>query len=170
MKRKILFTLTTTFYILSTVLLGCATIKEMGKGFAGISTKVLEDKRKDALKKSFTLDYNSCYSKVKDILNKKGKESPIYAQDSRKKMIALYLSQTDTTPIGIFFTEETKNKTLIEVSSPSIYAKEFIAKNIFTGIDALLKPESWPEGRGLVSDNQSQRENKADVKEKTGNQ
>ncbi|MDP2043577.1 MAG: hypothetical protein Q8K15_00215, partial [Candidatus Omnitrophota bacterium] len=145
----------TVFCFLFSVLLGCATIKEVGKGFAGISTRVLEDKRKDALKKSFSLDYNSCYSKVKDILNEKGKESPIYAEDAGKKMIALYLSQTDTTPIGIFFTEEAKNKTLIEVSSPSIYAKEFIAKNIFSGIDVLLKLES--------------KENKTDVKEKTGN-
>lgn len=144
--------LASVFCLLFFVLSGCATIKEAGKGFAGISTKVLEDKRKDALKKSFTLDYHSCYSKVKDILNEKGKESPIYAQDSAKKMIAFYLSQTDTTPIGIFFTEEAKNKTLIEVSSPSIYAKEFIAKNIFTAIDALLRGE------------------KTDVEEKTGNQ
>ena len=152
---KNLFFPFSVFCFLFSVLSGCATIKEAGKGFAGISTRVLEDKRKDALKKSFGLDYNSCYSKVKDILNEKGKESPIYAEDSAKKMIALYLSQTDTTPVGIFFTEETKNKTLIEVSSPSIYAKEFIAKNIFSGIDALLKPES--------------KENKTDVKEKTGN-
>ena len=153
---KNLFFLFSVFCLLSSVLPGCAAIKEMGKGFAGVSTRVLEDKRKDALKKSFGLGYNSCYSKVKDILDEKGKESPIYAQDSAKKMIALYLSQTDTTPVGIFFTEEAKNKTLIEVSSPSIYAKEFIAKNIFSGIDALLKPKI--------------EENKTNVKEKTGNQ
>ena len=151
---KNLFFPFSVFCFLFSVLSGCATIKELGKGFAGVSTRVLEDKRKDALKKSFSLGYNSCYSKVKDILDEKGKEFPIYADDTKKKMIALYLSQTDTTPIGIFFTEEAKNKTLIEVSSPSIYAKEFIAKNIFTGIEALLKPKG----------------EKTDVKEKTGNQ
>jgi len=156
MKRNICFILTTAFYILSTVLFGCATVKEMGRGFAGISTKVLEDTRKDALKRSFPLGYDSCYAEVKKILGEKGKESYIYAQPPGKKMIAVYVSEADTTPVGIFFTVERKNKTLIEVSSPSVYAKEYIAKNIFTGIDELLKP--------------AQEENKPDVKEEINNQ
>jgi hypothetical protein len=141
MKKNTLFTLTTTFYILATVLSGCATVKEMGKGFIGVSTQVLEQKRKDALKKSFALDYKRCYLKVKDILNQKNKESNIYAQDSKEKFIAIYLSPSDTTPVGIFFTEEPGGNTLIEISSPSIYAKEEIANRIFTGIDELIKPK-----------------------------
>lgn len=168
MKRSNCFILTTVLCFLSTILFGCATVKEMGKGFAGISTKVLEDTRKDALKRSFPLAYDRSYAEVKKILGKKekkgkdGEESKevggpyIYAEDSGKKMIAVYVSESDTTPVGIFFTVERKNKTLIEVSSPSIYAKEYMAKNIFTGIDELLKPK--PE------------ENKPDVKEEINNQ
>ena len=152
MKRSKLFRLIVIFCVLSTVLLGCATVKEMGKGFVGISTKVLEDKRKDALKKSFLLEYPNCYAKVKEIL-KEGQGVSIYSEDSRKKMIAFYLSETDTTPVGIFFTEEAKDKTLIEVSSPSIYAKELVAKNIFTALDTLLKPKASPEGSGLGENN-----------------
>jgi len=113
---------------------GCATIKEASKGFAGVSTKVLEDKRKDALKKSFNLNYNDCYKYVKEKLAQKGKDgfSPyIYWEDAGKKLIAIYLSEQDTTPVGIFFTEESAASTLVEISSPSIYAKEEIAKNIF---------------------------------------
>lgn len=127
--------------LLSSVSLGCATVKEMGKGFIGVSTQVLEEKRKDALKKSFVLDYHGCYVKVKEILKgkEKEKESPIYAEDLQKKMLAIYFSQVDTAPVGIFFTVEAENKTLIEVSSPSIYAKEEIANRIFTGIDELIK-------------------------------
>ena len=134
--------------LLSVVLLGCTTVKEVAKGFAGVSTQVLEEKRKDALKKYFSIDYDSCYAKVKDILKEKVKENGnengpyIYGEDLQKKMIAIYLSETDTTPVGIFFTEERKGQILIEVSSPSIYAKEFIAKRIFTGIDILLKLNS----------------------------
>jgi len=134
MKKSSVFTLITTFYILSTILLGCATVKEMSKGFIGVSTQVLEEKRKDALKKSFALGYNDCYIKVKNILNLQGKESYIYAEDSKNKMIAIYLSPADTTPVGIFFTEETGPSTLIEISSPSIYAKEEIANRIFAGL------------------------------------
>lgn len=157
MKSNLRFILAVSGCLLSTVLLGCAAIKELGKGFAGVSTQVLEDKRKDALKKSFALGYNDCYTKVKGILNQKGKESYIYAEDPKKKMIAIYLSPADTTPIGIFFTEEAGTNTLIEISSPSIYAKEEMADRIFTGIDALRKPKVIEE-------------KKTDAKEKAINQ
>ena len=169
MKKNKSFLLVVIFYLISSVLTGCATVKEMGKGFIGVSTQVLEEKRKDALKKSFFLGYDACYVTVKEILkgNEKEEESPIYAEDAKKEMIAVYLTSTDTTPVGIFFTEEKKNKTLIEVSSPSIYAKEEIAKKIFTGIDELIKPKVGPGGSGLVSDSQNHKEKKIDVKEKT---
>jgi len=160
------FILITVSYFLITVLLGCATIKDLPKGIAGISTRVLEENRKDALRESFALGYNDCYAKVKDILVKntsvkdtldEGIGVPyIYSEDSRKKMIAIYLSETDTTPVGIFFTGESATSTLIEVSSPSIYAKEEIAKKIFSGIEALLKPAL-------------QKGEKIDVKEEAGN-
>jgi len=169
MKSNMRFILVISGCLLSTVLLGCATIKEMGKGFAGVSTQVLEDKRKDALKKSFALGYNDCYVKVKGILKTKDKESYIYAEDPKKKMIAIYVSQQDTTPVGIFFTEETGANTLIEISSPSIYAKEEIANRIFSGlVPASLSHK--PQGSGLATDSQSQKEKKADVKEKVINQ
>lgn len=145
--------------LLSAILLGCATVKEAAKGFAGISTRVLEEKRKEALKKSFALDYDSCYAKVKDILKEGGKEnegSPyVYAEDTKKKMLGIYLSEADTTPVGIFFSEEQKGFTVIEISSPSIYAKEYIAEKVFGGIDTLLKPKE---------------EKKADVKQDANNQ
>jgi len=156
--------------LLSTGLLGCATVKEMGKGFLGVSTQVLEEGRKDALKKSFAIEYKDCYVKVKDILakNMPAKNMPakdvstnevlapyIYSEDSQKKMIAIYLSQADTTPVGIFFTQESGASTLIEISSPSTYAKEEIANRIFSGL-APVSP--------------NQKEKKADVKEKVINQ
>ena len=150
------FILPGIFYLLITVLSGCAAIKEAGKGFAGVSTQVLEDKRKDALKKSFALKYNDCYLKVKDILKEKDKEAYIYSEDLNKKMLAIYLSSTDTTPVGIFFSEERGSNTLIEISSPSTYAKEEIANRIFSQIDKLIKPKVVQE-------------KKTDVKEETVN-
>jgi hypothetical protein len=107
-------------------LLGCAGIKEGIRGFWGISTKVLEDGRKDAVKKQFNYDFDACFKKVKETLKRNG--SYIYAEDLNKKMIAIYLSEEDTTPVGIFFEEIDANNTQIEVSSPSTYAKESIAK------------------------------------------
>ena len=48
---------------------GCGVwLKEGLRGVAGVSTKVLEDKLSGAATKEFNLDYNTVYSKTKDIL------------------------------------------------------------------------------------------------------
>jgi hypothetical protein len=155
MKRNSDFALIVTGCLAAFVFSGCAMVREMGKGFAGVSTKVLEDRRPEAIKKSFALDYSHCYLKVKEVLSRKGKAAYIYAEVPGEKLIAIYLSSTDTTPVGIFFTQETGGNTLIEISSPSTYAKEEIALRIFTGINELIKPVP--------------QENKANVKEKSVN-
>ncbi len=133
------------------LLSGCAAVQEAGRGFAGVSTRILEDKRKEALRESFPLDYNTCYARVKDILGEKvmmkqGEEeiescSYIYAEDPQQKMIAIYLSETDTTPVGIFFVEDGRGRTMVEISSPSTYAKENIAGRVFNGIREQLKTD-----------------------------
>ncbi len=152
MKRNACFALISICCLLSVLSAGCATVKETAKGLAGISTQVLEEKRKDALRESFAMDYDSCYAKVKSILKEKimvkedekevESQSWIYADDPEKKMIAIYLSEVDTTPVGIFFIDEGQARTLIEISSPSTYAKENIADRIFNGIKATLKPDN----------------------------
>ncbi|MFA5275289.1 MAG: hypothetical protein WC417_00110 [Candidatus Omnitrophota bacterium] len=114
-------------------LCGCAAFKENVRGLAGISTKVLEDKRNDALKVTLKHDYSSCYKRIMNVLSLN--ECYVYDTDPRKDLIALYISEEDTTPVGIFLTEIDKNTTLIEVSSPSIYAKETITKIVFTAFD-----------------------------------
>lgn len=116
------------FLILLSFIMGCATIQEAAKGTAGVSTKVLEEGRKEAIVKRFNYDYNTCYKKIKATLQKKG--SYIYAQSIKKHMIALYVSEDDTTPVGIFFKEIDANNTQIEVSSPSKFAKELIARKV----------------------------------------
>lgn len=110
-------------------LTGCARLKECAKGFAGISTKVLENSRKDALKDIVAHDFDTAYDKTKEILV--GREAYIYAQDRKKGMIAAYISKDDTTPVGIFLEVMDLDHTRIEVSSPSVYAKEFISALIF---------------------------------------
>lgn len=118
--------------LLFVILSGCATVKDIPKGFAGISTRILEDKRKEAITKQFNYDSDICYRKIKEVLSELG--TYIYAQDKRKKMIAIYLSESDTTPVGIFLTEIGEKLTHVEVSSPSTYAKEYIAPRLFVGL------------------------------------
>ncbi len=125
-----------TIILLAMVLSGCATIKDVPKGVAGISTKVLEDKRSSAITKNFNCDYNTGHAKIKEILIRTG--SYIYSDNKQKRMIAIYVSETDTTPVGIFFNEN--GQTLdIQVSSPSTYAKEYISSKIFASLEKSLK-------------------------------
>lgn len=112
---------------------GCATVIEGAKGFAGISTKVLEDKRQDALKKTFNHDYNACYNKTKEILKAIG--AYIYTENKKKNLIAVYVSSEDTTPVGLFFKSVDSSNTQVEISSLSTYAKELIAKKVFFGLE-----------------------------------
>lgn len=110
---------------------GCATVAENAKCIAGISTKTLEKNRKSAVIKTINHDYFICYTRSLDILKRIG--AYVYVQDIKKHMIAVYISEIDTTPVGLFFKEIDKDSTQVEVSSPSTYAKEFIAAKLVKG-------------------------------------
>ena len=110
---------------LAAAIAGCSTLMECGKGLVGISTKTLEDNRQSAITKQCEGNYQSCYNKTKEALV--AKVAYIYAEDTRKHLLAIYVSQEDTTPVGLFFSEVDPTHTRIEVSSPSSYAKELIA-------------------------------------------
>ncbi len=110
---------------------GCATPGELFKGFLGNSTKILEDTRKDAMIKVFDYDYETCYAKIEKRLKDMPKTS-IYVKD--KEMIAVYYTDPNTTPVGIFFKEIDPTHTQVEISSPGLAAKEWVASNIFSEI------------------------------------
>jgi hypothetical protein len=130
-----------------TLIMGCASFKETVKGFAGVSTKVLEDNRKTAVTRIFNHDYNACYNKMEEALKSIG--AYIYAKDKAKHMFAIYVSEKDTTPVGLFLKDIDKEHTQIEVSSPSSYAKEMIAAKFFPALElslALEKEEHKVQG------------------------
>lgn len=132
---------------------GCTTVAETAKGIAGVSTKILEEKRPGAIKKTFNCDYNTCYNKAKRILTNIG--TYIYSQSKKRQMIAVYVSQEDTTAVGIFFKSIDANNTQVEISSASTYAKEFIAGKLFSGLEKSL--------------NSQEEKGQADAKQETGN-
>jgi len=118
---------------------GCVSFKEAWKGFNGVSTKILEEQRPNAIKKTFAYNYNTCYNKVRAILVKS--DAYIYAKDPKSDLIAVYVSEEDTTPVGVFFKEIGPESTQVEVSSPSTYAKEHMAKIIFDALDLEIKAQ-----------------------------
>jgi len=111
---------------------GCASIKEALKGVAGVSTKELEAGRKSAIIKTFDYDYFTAFTKTLDAL--KEMSAYIYTQNIKKHMIAIYVSEQDTTPVGIFFKELSATSTQVEVSSPSTYSKEAISQKLFQAL------------------------------------
>lgn len=141
MKGIKIFSLFFIFCLLS----GCSGVKEVVKGFVGVSTKVLEDARQDSLKKDFKGDLATTHKKIRDILSYKG--AYVYRDDLTRNLIALYVSGTDTTPVGVFLTKIDKFNTQIEVSSPSTYGKEFIAGIIFGYLD---KPVDLKDKKGKI--------------------
>ena len=117
---------------------GCSVgFKEGLRGFAGVSTKVLEDNLQSAASKEFDLSYSETYSAALDIL--KEIKAYIYEVDNSKDLIAIYVSEQDTTPVGIFFKQVHKSRTRVLVSSPSTNAKELISGKIFTELEK-IKP------------------------------
>lgn len=127
-------TILKNFMIFAVFLLsGCAGVSESIKGFAGYPTRILEQNRGRAIVKTLDYDYFTAYTKITDIL--KWGNTHVYIQDIKKHLIALYVSEDDTTAVGIFFTEKSENQTQIEISSPSVYGKEVIAKKITLGLE-----------------------------------
>ena len=113
---------------------GCGVgLKESLRGVAGISTKILEDNLSSATSKEFNLDYDAAFSKAEKIIKEIG--GYIYAVDKSKNLIAIYVTESDTTPVGIFFKGLGNTKTRVLISSPSKFAKELIAGKIFSGLE-----------------------------------
>jgi len=111
-----------------TALAGCTCLCNSLKGFLAVSTKEIEHVRDKAIVKIVDYDYKSCYQQVEQRLIEIG--SYIYAK--RKDLIAVYISLTDTTPAGVFFKEIDKQKTQLEITSPSKDTKEYLAQKIFS--------------------------------------
>lgn len=120
-------------------LAGCAALKESFRGVIGTSTKVLKENRKGALSKSFNYDYFTCYTKALDILKRGG--CYVYDRNIKEHLIAVYVSEEDTTPVGLFFSEMDQNNTMVEVVSLSTYAREVVAAKLFSGLTELLRSQ-----------------------------
>jgi len=144
--KKLLLVIGYSLFVIAAA--GCATVIEGAKCVAGVSTKALEDGRKTAIKKTFNFDYITCDTKVREVLKKTG--AYIYADKKAQKLIAIYMSESETTPVGIFFTEVDSLNTQIELSSPSTDAKEIESKKIFNFLEG--KTDKLEDEKGQVDD------------------
>ena len=119
----------TTILIISCITVfgsGCACLKGGFKGFLGISTEEIENARDEAIVKIVNRSKSDCYKMTEARLGQIG--SHIYAKE--ENFIAVYISQTDTTPAGIFFKQIGEGKTQVEISSPASDTKEYLAEKL----------------------------------------
>ncbi len=112
---------------------GCAGIKESLKQVAGISTQEIEAARPTAVVKTLEYEYDECFKKTEEALKSLG--SYIYRRDQPKGMLALYVSDLDTTPVGIFFKIVDSTHTQLEIASPSSYTQESMAAKISLALE-----------------------------------
>jgi hypothetical protein len=128
------------FFILCLIFFagGCSSLANLPRRISGLSIVELERQRPEAISKVFNFDYPACYAKTQDILKKIG--AYIYAKDNKKRMIAIYITVEDTTPVGLFFKEVEPGKTQVEVSSLSTYGKEVISGRLFAMLEGLPDP------------------------------
>lgn len=120
-------------FFLGTVIFGCASVKEGTRGLLGVSTKNLLEKRPEALSRTFMLDYKSCSLAVEQAI--KDMKAYVYARDKKNNLIAVYVSEEDTTAVGIFLTTIDIDTIKVEVSSASTSAKELISQKLFQTLE-----------------------------------
>lgn len=116
---------------------GCVTggVKEAWRGFKGDSTRVLSEARPSAVAREFTFGRNDCVKKVEESL----KEMHAYVYAREGELIAVYVTEEDTTPVGIFISAAEGEQTRIEVSSPSSFARDALSAKLFASLDKKLK-------------------------------
>jgi hypothetical protein len=122
--------------LLCVAVAGCAGgLKEVVRGIEGNSTKVLYETRVTAAVKEFACPAEDCRQRAGEILG----EMKTYVYRQEGELTAIFVSQQDTTPVGIFVTAAGEDRSRIEVSSPSSAARELIARQLFTCLENSLK-------------------------------
>ncbi|MCX7927345.1 MAG: hypothetical protein N2606_04340 [Candidatus Omnitrophica bacterium] len=109
-------------------IMGCASVKEASRGLAGISTQALEERFPGGRTIKVKMDYDNCVNQTRILLKQAG--AYIYKDSPQRKLIAVYVSETDTTPVGLFFESIDEKNTYITFTSQSDYARDYIAEKV----------------------------------------
>jgi len=129
MKTKITFVVIAVSILLNAGVSCASPQTDIFKALFAVSTRELEELKKEALVKIFDYDYKTCYEKTLALVEKMV-GTKIYAQE--KDVIAVYCSSLNNTPVGIFFEKVDVSHTKVLISSASSGAKEWVASNVFS--------------------------------------
>ena len=162
--KKIIYVINLYFLML---LIGCSFVGEGTKKILGISVQSLYEARETASRKSYACSFEQCFDAVlelardekayqkhlkdlrqanlsddENIINTPYKRGiyDLFRKSYRKSYIVAMgvAGHLETTEVGIIFEEE-DDKIIIEVSSLSFKAKDYLAKQIFKNLDKQFK-------------------------------
>ena len=125
------------FFLLLPLFTGCATLKELPKKVWGSSTQALEQARAEGVSNTFSLDYETSFNKVIEILKKM--DCYIHIKNKKRHLIVAMKFQgpDDTTEVGIFFREKDPQVTEIELSCLSSSLLNYASEKIFSMMDKI---------------------------------
>ena len=125
------------FFLLLPLFTGCATLKELPKKIWGSSTQALEQARAEGVSNTFSLDYETSFNKVIEILKKM--DCYIHIKNKKRHLIVAMKFQgpDDTTEVGIFFREKDPQVTEIELSCLSSSLLNYASEKIFSMMDKI---------------------------------
>lgn len=138
--------------VLAVMLSGCAGLKDVPATVWGSSTRVLEDKRGNAMSKTYEKGYWEVFRTAVKVLEKK--RFVIFKKDEvRGLMIVMGVpGAVNTTEVGVFFVELNEQQTRVELTSLSTNAKRRLAKSLFNGIDVAFGLAKDEEQEGFNAD------------------
>lgn len=121
------------FLIIS--LSGCSPI-EFTKTIWGSSTRALESARGEAIVRTYDKSYWDVLRTSLLVVDKQ--KWIIFKKDEVHGYMVLMgiRGAVNTTEVGVFFVEESENRTRVEIASLSTHAKRIVAKYFFHGVDA----------------------------------
>ncbi|UCH12378.1 MAG: hypothetical protein JSW18_00030 [Candidatus Omnitrophota bacterium] len=113
---------------------GCGILVDSVREAADYPSLELVRARKDAIRQSLDISYDKAFEQALVLL--KEMEAIIYTKNKRDHSITAMgiKSCIDTTEVGIFFIEESSDKTIVEIASHSPKAKDFVSSKIFAGL------------------------------------
>jgi len=128
MRKHIYFV---SLFLFSFLVFGCASVQETSKVIWGSSTKALEERRVDGIKKTYQCRYQECFDEVIKIAQEQ--KLTVFIQDARKDLIVLMKIPgcVDTTEAGVFFSD-LETETRLDIVSLSSKAQRVTSEILFS--------------------------------------
>lgn len=128
------------YWVLPFFLIGCSWVSDIPKSVWGSSTRVLSEKRDEAISREFSCSVQSCFDAVlemtlpyKEVQEQDQFKFVLFLQNRKQGALVVMgvPGCVDTTEVGVFFSDKGGGQTAIEISSLSSRAKDAAAQVIF---------------------------------------